>query len=80
MAVFDGHAGQQVAQMASSKLHSNVISQGLLPAVSVCKLSTARLISSVCWVYFCNTNNKCALASASMDVCFNCAWVQTMTL
>ncbi|KAL0043093.1 hypothetical protein WJX79_009071 [Trebouxia sp. C0005] len=34
MAVFDGHAGQQVAQMASSKLHSNVTSQGLLAAAS----------------------------------------------
>ncbi|DBA89077.1 TPA: hypothetical protein ACH3X1_016254 [Trebouxia sp. C0004] len=32
MAVFDGHAGQQVVQMASSRLHSNVISQGLLEA------------------------------------------------
>ncbi len=35
MAVFDGHAGQQVAQMASSKLHSNVTSQGLLAAASL---------------------------------------------
>ncbi|KAL0048359.1 hypothetical protein WJX82_001565 [Trebouxia sp. C0006] len=35
MAVFDGHAGQQVAQMTSRKLHSNVISQGLLAAASL---------------------------------------------
>jgi len=35
MAVFDGHAGQQVAQMASSRLHSNVVSQGLLDAASL---------------------------------------------
>lgn len=35
MAVFDGHAGDQVAKMASSVLHTNVVAQGFLDPASL---------------------------------------------
>ena len=47
-AVFDGHAGKQVAALASKQLYDNVVSSGFLDApVSYCCLSACSMTASM---------------------------------
>lgn len=44
-AVFDGHAGKQVAALASNQLHDNVASSGFLDASNIMVSHCTALIS-----------------------------------